>query len=105
MSLNDQPIGQLRFKEKLLEIIIEEFEGDPRLDEPKRQLEIIREAIRFKENENKEQDVEKDEDPKNLVVGLKTLDLRSSSSSIGSKRKGEKWLKVMEQFLTHLKKG
>jgi hypothetical protein len=75
MSLQDQPIGQLMFKVKLLEAIIDEYKDDPRVGEPMRQLKIIQDEIAFREDRDKKQD----KDAEHLIVGLRTLDLRGSS--------------------------
>ena len=75
MSLKNQSIGILKLKCELLKRIIEENLDDPRVGEPKRQLRIIEEELESRENEH----VNEDEEPKGLVVGLKTLELASSS--------------------------
>lgn len=50
MSLDDVGLNELNLRAVLLEQIIAEYEGDPRLPEPIRQLEIIREEIRKRLN-------------------------------------------------------
>jgi len=78
MSLQNQPTNHLLFKKRLLEIIIEEYQDDPRVDEPKRQLKIIEDELAFRENRDKKQD----ENAEHLIVGLRTLEMRGSSNKI-----------------------
>jgi methyl coenzyme M reductase subunit C-like uncharacterized protein (methanogenesis marker protein 7) len=67
MSLQEQPLGILQVKKQLLEQIIEENADDPRVEEPKRQLQIIEEEIKRREE---------NERPPDLVVGLDTLTMK-----------------------------
>lgn len=78
MSLQDQSTNILKFKAELLRRIIDEYADDPRVGEPKRQLKIIEDELNFRKDrdENKKQDKDSD----NLVVGLRTLKMRGSSS-------------------------
>ena len=59
-------------KDEILQQIIRENPDDPRLGEPKRQLEIIQKEIETR-NESS------NENPDGLVVGLKTLNLMGST--------------------------
>jgi len=63
----------LRLKATLLKAIIDKNQDDPRVFEPKRQLKIIEDELNFREHENA------NEDSGELVVGLRTLELRGSS--------------------------
>jgi len=63
-GLEKQSLNKLHFKKELLEQIIEENADDPRVGEPKRQLRIILEEIKRREQ------------PEDLVVGLDTLKLK-----------------------------
>jgi hypothetical protein len=73
MSLQDNSMGQLKFKVMILESIIRDAEAknDPRVDEPKRQLKIINDEISRRENQS--------ERPPDLVVGLDTLSIKSKT--------------------------
>jgi len=67
MSLQEQSLNTLYFKKQLLEQIIEENADDPRVGEPKRQLQIIIDEIKRREESKR---------PPDLVVGLDTLSLK-----------------------------
>lgn len=78
MSLQDQTTNMLQLKASILRTIIEENKDDPRISEPKRQLKIIEDELEFRKNREKNQKQDKNSD--NLVVGLRTLRMRGSSS-------------------------
>jgi len=63
-GLENQSLNKLYFKKELLEQIIRENSGDPRVGEPKRQLRIILDEIKRREQ------------PEDLVVGLDTLKMK-----------------------------
>ena len=67
MGLEQDSLSQLMMKRGILEQIIRENANDPRVREPKRQLEIINAEIRRREE---------DKEPKDLTVGLQTLSLK-----------------------------
>ena len=75
MSLQDQPTALLVLKVSILSHIISENFDDPRVDEPKRQLRIIGEELEFRASRDKDQDKEAE----NLVVRLKSLEIKGSS--------------------------
>jgi len=63
--LEETSLEQLIVRKKILEWIISESEDDPRIDEPKRQLRIINDEIKRRE------------EPQDLVVGLNTLKMEA----------------------------
>lgn len=67
MGLENDSLEQLYMKRMILERIIRENETDRRVREPKRQLVIINAEIKRREN---------NEEPPDLTVGLKTLNLK-----------------------------
>ena len=75
MSLQDQLATLLAVKASILNLIINENSDDPRIDEPKRQLRIIEEELKFRKNRDKDLD----KDVENLVVSLRSLEIRGSS--------------------------
>lgn len=75
MSLKDQSIEVLKFKASILRRIIDTNSDDPRVGEPIRQLNIIEDELLTRRSIDKEQDKDSD----NLVVKLKTLELKSST--------------------------
>jgi hypothetical protein len=64
MSLQESSIKDLKIRRGLLLQIIKENPDDDRIDEPKRQLELIEDEIKSRE-----------ERPEDLTVGLATLKL------------------------------
>ena len=75
MSLQNQSTTLLMLKASILSRIIDENSDDPRIEEPKRQLRIIEEEIKFRENRDKDQD----KDAEHLIVGLRSLEIKGSS--------------------------
>lgn len=63
-GLEEQSLNKLHCKKELLEQIIRENPDDPRIGEPKRQLRIILDEIKRREQ------------PEDLVVGLDTLKMK-----------------------------
>jgi hypothetical protein len=72
LSLQEQSLEELFIKRGLLEQIIRENETDKRIGEPIRQLIVINSEIRKRKNE----DVNEQERPPDLTVGLKSLNLK-----------------------------
>jgi len=75
MSLQDQAINILLVKCELLRSIIKENKDDSRVVRLERQLQIIEEELKFREDRDKDQD----KDAEHLIVRLRSLDLNGST--------------------------
>ena len=83
MSLENTSLVQLQLRQAILIRIIDENPDDPRIVEPKRQLALIEEEIKSRVDEKKADKKEKSDEEDGLVVGLSTLELKSSSKMRG----------------------
>lgn len=77
MSLQNQETRILKLKASILRRIIDTNRDDPRVGEPIRQLNIIEDELKFRDDRSK--NLKQDKDSDNLIVGLRTLEIKGSS--------------------------